>query len=329
MDALKKFGLHFKEMKKLRKQKEQERQRKRAEILLDRRIAGLKKLDPIRIFAKKLDLKVPNGEYEVPVRIFFSSEEESREAVGTYSGGVFLFLHGGGWATESVDTYERICTELAETCGQPVLAVEYRRSPEFRFPTALLDCYAVAEALYGGKLLKAVRPEQITLIGDSAGGNLAAALVLRAKDRGDFLPARQILIYPALWNDYTERSPFPSVRENGQGYLLTSAKMEEYLNLYQNSPEDRENPYFAPLLRDTLSGMPDTLILTAEKDPLRDEGEAYARRLADAGNRVELHRIEGAQHGFFALGIRQLHVAESLKLIKEYLEKECGTSSTD
>ncbi len=292
------------------------------EILRDRRIAELKKLDPIRIFARKLDVQVRNGEHEVPVRIFFSTEEKSREDLARYEGGVFLFFHGGGWATESVDTYERICTELAQTCGQPVLAVEYRRAPEHRFPTALSDSYVAARELYQGNILQRIRPEQITLIGDSAGGNLAAAVSLLARDREEFRPARQILIYPALWNDYTETSPYPSVRENGTGYLLTSAKMEEYLELYQRTPADRQSPYFAPLLAKELSGMPDSLILTAEKDPLRDEGEEYAQRLRQAGCQVELHRLKGAQHGFFGIGIGPLHVTESLALIRAFMKTE-------
>ena len=122
--------------------------------------------------------------------------------------------------------------------------------------------------LYGTSVLPA-DPDRITIIGDSAGGNLAAAVCLKARDTGEFIPKKQILIYPALNNCYTEGSPYKSVQENGEGYLLTAVKMEDYLKLYESSPEDRQNPYFAPILEKDLSHMPETLILTAEFDPLR------------------------------------------------------------
>lgn len=142
-----------------------------------------------------------------------------------------------------------------------------------------------------------------------------------ARDKGEFTPRRQILIYPALGNCYTEESPYRSVQENGSDYLLTSVKMEDYLKLYQSSAEDRQNPYFAPILEKDLRNLPETLILTAEYDPLRDEGEVYGRKLHAAGNHVEVHRIYGAFHGFFALGIKFLHVQESFKYINRFLNK--------
>ena len=112
------------------------------------------------------------------------------------------------------------------------------------------------------------------------------------------------------------------MQENGRDYLLTAVKMEDYLKLYESSSEDRMNPYFAPLMEKDLSNMPDTLILTAEFDPLRDEGEEYGRRLKEAGNYVEVHRIPNALHGFFALGIRFLHVQESFEIMNSFLRKE-------
>lgn len=123
--------------------------------------------------------------------------------------------------------------------------------------------------------LLGITPDQITLIGDSAGGNLAAVVSLMARDRGEFLPRQQILLYPATNNDHTENSPFDSVRTNGKGYLLTSKRMVDYMALYRSSDEDLQNPYYAPILCSDLSDQPRTLIITAEFDPLRDEGEAY------------------------------------------------------
>ena len=224
--------------------------------------------------------------------------------------------------TESIDNYERICARLADATGQYVVAVEYRLAPEDKFPSGLEDCYAVAKVLYRGEFVLNVKPENITLIGDSAGGNLCAALSLMARDRGEFMPDRQILIYPATYNDYTENSPFPSVKENGTDYLLTAGKMQDYIDLYARDEEDKKNPYFAPYVAEDVSNQPDTLILTSEFDPLRDEGEAYGKRLKEAGNRVEIHRIKDALHGYFALGIKQLHVQESFTYINAFLKGE-------
>lgn len=293
------------------------------EVESARRLADLKRLDAMRIFLKKLDAKVYNGDYEVPIRLYFPTEELMKdETVKRYPVPVMLFFHGGGWVTESVENYDRVCARMAQSTGHIVVSVQYRLAPEHRFPAALMDCYAAARALYANRLPVAAAPGLITVAGDSAGGNLAAAVALMARDRGEFAIERQILIYPALNNCYTEASPYPSVRENGKGYLLTAVKMEDYLNLYQRSPLDRQNPYFAPLLERNLSNMPRTLILTAEYDPLRDEGEAYAGRLREAGNTVELHRIPEALHGFFALGIKFFHVQESFRYMNDFLKRE-------
>lgn len=292
------------------------------EVEASRRLADIKKLDAMRIFFKTLDTKVYNGNHEVPIRLYFPSEEAmSGEPVEGEKYPVLLFFHGGGWVTESVENYDRVCSRMAQSTGHIVMSVEYRLAPEYRFPVPLEDCYAAAKALYTGHLVLPADPDRITIIGDSAGGNLAAAVCLKARDTGDFAPKKQILIYPAVSNCYTKKSPYKSVQENGQDYLLTAVKMEDYLKLYESSTEDRQNPYFAPILAKDLSHMPETLILTAEFDPLRDEGEEYGKRLKKANNYVEIHRIPHALHGYFALGIRFLHVQESFEIMNCFLNK--------
>lgn len=292
------------------------------EVEASRRLADIKRLDAMRIFVKKLDTKVYNGTYEVPVRLYFPSEEAmSGKPVEGEKYPVLLFFHGGGWVTESVENYDRVCSRMAQSTGHIVMSVEYRLAPEYRFPIPFDDCYEAAKALYTGRLVLPVAPDRITIIGDSAGGNLAAAVCLKARDTGDFAPKKQILIYPAVNNCYTKKSPYKSVQENGQDYLLTAVKMEDYLKLYESSTEDRQNPYFAPILAKDLSHMPETLILTAEFDPLRDEGEEYGKRLKEANNYVEIHRIPDALHGYFALGIRFLHVQESFEIMNCFLNK--------
>lgn len=287
------------------------------EVEASRHLADLKRIDPLKIFYKKADYKVYNGEHEVPVRIFFPNEKSyEHENLGAREQKVMLFFHGGGWATDSIDNYERICARLAHATDHLVIAVEYRLAPEYKFPCALEDCYAVARKVY-----EEGNPKDITLIGDSAGGNLTAALSLLARDRREFLPQRQILIYPAVNSDYSENSPFASVKENGTDYLLTAGKMRDYISLYASREEDLTNPYFAPIYAKDLSAQPKTLVITAEYDPLRDEGEAYAQKLKDAGNYVEVERIKDALHGYFALGIKNLHVKESFDIMNGFLRR--------
>jgi acetyl esterase/lipase len=276
------------------------------EVEASRHLADLKRLDPLKIFYRKINYPIYNGEFEIPTRIFFP-HESAFENGGPNLYKVMLFIHGGGWVTESVDNYERICARLANATEQVVVSIDYRLAPENKFPTGLEDCYAVARAVFTNRFILNTDPEDITLIGDSAGGNLTAALSLMARDRGEFIPKRQILIYPAVYNDYSENSPFDSVRENGTDYLLTAGKMRDYI---------------APLLEEDLSNQPDTLIITAEYDPLRDEGEAYGLRLEEAGNHVEIRRIKDALHGYFALGIKNFHVKESFDYINRFLGNE-------
>lgn len=287
------------------------------DVEVSRQLADLKRLDPMKIFYKKMDLQVYNGDYEVPIRVFFPDEASCLEKDQIKGRKIMLFLHGGGWATEHVENYERVCSRMAQATGQTVAAVEYRLAPEHKFPTGLMDCYAVARALYTHP---DTMPEDITLIGDSAGGNLAAALSIMARDRGEFMPKRQILIYPAVNNDYSENSPYLSVRRYGTEYLLTAGKMRDYINFYASAEEDKRSKYLAPLMETDYSNQPDTLILTAECDPLRDEGEEYGRRLKEAGNQVEIHRIQDALHGFFALGVKYYHVQESFAIINRFLD---------
>lgn len=260
---------------------------------------------------KNWDHKVISGGREITVRIYTPQEKKSKK--------ILLFFHGGGWVTESIDTYNSICMNLADNTHCKVVSVEYRLAPENPFPCGLDDCYAVAKELYLNAACFSASPDDIVLIGDSAGGNLAAAVSLRARDEGAFSVTRQILIYPATYHDHTESSPFPSVLENGKDYLLTSKRICDYMELYQSCPEDLHNPYFAPLLAKSFENQPDTLVITAEFDPLRDEGEAYAQRLKEAGADVTLYRMEDALHGFFSLDPRYAAVQKAYSLINDFL----------
>ena len=154
------------------------------EVESARRLADIKKLDPIRIFLRKLDMEIYNGDYKVPIRLFFPDEKMEEHGAKE----AILFFHGGGWTTESVETYDRVCARMAQSTGQIVVSVEYRLAPEHRFPTGLEDCYAAAQAMLRGEILPEVTPENVTIMGDSAGGNLAAAVCLMARDKKELLP---------------------------------------------------------------------------------------------------------------------------------------------
>lgn len=256
------------------------------------------------------DRKVYCGDHVVPVRIY-PPPEDGQKAPS------LIFFHGGGWVSGNIDSYDGVCCDMARMIGSWVISVDYRLAPENPFPAGLEDCYAITRELHRERLAGA--GDDLTIVGDSAGGNLAAALSLMARDRGEFRISRQILIYPALNNDYSENSRFPSVIENGTDYLLTSKRINDYMELYLSDEKDLENPYFAPLLAGSLENQPSTLIITAEYDPLRDEGEFYGEQLRLAGNDVWTHRLADALHGCFSLPVSFANVKEIHKVMREFL----------
>lgn len=272
------------------------------------------------------DHKVSSIDYEIPVRIFMPPEKESINNTNLHDDSlakrkILIFFHGGGFVTGNIDNYSSICANMAKQTGNLVVSVDYRLAPEYHFPAAPEDCYAVTREIFMDANLFGVKEEDITLIGDSAGGNLAAVVSLMARDRGEFLPSKQILLYPSTGNDYSETSPFPSVLVNGTDYLLTAKRINDFLDLYKSCDEDLINPYLAPILSTDLSKQPRTLIITAQYDPLRDEGEAYGKKLYEFGNEAEVFRMKNALHGFLSLPKRFVHVKKSYELINQFLIK--------
>ncbi len=262
--------------------------------------------------------------YEIPVRVFTPLDIDFSLKSGLHVNedhkGTILFFHGGGWANGNVDFYADTCMKMALKLERRVVAVDYRRSPEYRFPTAAEDCYAVARALFQGNLLPDVDPQHVVLFGDSAGGNLAAVVSLMALDRKEFTPETQIFIYPLTYNDHGPDSPFESMHTNGEDYLLTQEDIEGYIGMYLSKPEDAMDPYFAPLLREDLSHQPRTLVISAEYCPLRDEGETYAARLEDDGNEVECYRVLDAVHGYFLYPTVLGFVRDTYRIIEHFLD---------
>lgn len=281
----------------------------------ERRMVNLTHPHLMKPFYQMWDQQVLSEGHEIPVRLFFPMK-------GGNDRPLLIFFHGGGFVVGNINSYSKICTHMANITGHIVLSVDYRLAPEHPFPAGLEDCYAVVKEVVHSPLLEHNVKHGVFLIGDSAGGNLAAAVSLLARDRGEFQIARQILLYPATYYDHSENSPFPSVKENGSDYLLTSKRMVDYMNLYVADKRDFKNPYVAPLLAEDLSHQPETLIITAQYDLLRDEGEAYGKRLHEAGNKVSIYRMPDAIHGFIALSPLFPEVKECYKIINRFLSKE-------
>lgn len=251
---------------------------------------------------------------EIPVRVFLP-KEHTRE-------GISLFFHGGGWATGDVDTYASACRTMADLTGQTVAAVDYRLAPEHPFPAGLDDCLAVTRRLLG-----VVDARDVVLVGDSAGGNLTAAVTLVLRAEGHEQPAAQVLLYPVLqWDHDPETSPFPSVAEYGTGLRLTSIEVHDYLSMYEPDPDRRREPLVSPLAADDLSGLPRALVMTAELDLLRDEGEAYGYALRAAGTPARIERVDGALHGFISLPRLARPLTHAYQLINSFLDGDLADS---
>jgi acetyl esterase len=232
------------------------------------------------------DRTIPGPAGEIPVRVYTPAGEGPKP--------VIVYFHGGGWVIGELDTVDNPLRRIANRTGAVVVSVDYRLAPEHVYPAAFDDSYAatawVAEhaAELGGD------PERIAVSGDSAGGNLAAAVAIAARDRQGPRLAAQLLIYPVTDFDFTTES----YGQNGEGYLLTKGSMQWFWAHYLGAQDLGKDPYACPARADDLAGLPPAFVATAEFDPLRDEGEAYAAKLRIAGVDVTAKRYDGMLHGF-------------------------------
>lgn len=233
--------------------------------------------------ARVSDFSIPTSEGEIPARRYVPAD----------AAGVILWIHGGGWVICDLDTHDAMCRLLANESGCEVVAIDYRLAPEHPFPAPLEDCW---DALRW--VAEQAGEQPVIVAGDSAGGNMAAVCALRARDRGGPELVLQVLVYPATSGDLTTESAIKY--GSGRDTFLTVAEMEWFWAHYVGAADD-SGPEFRPLRADDHSDLPPTIVVTAEYDPLRDDGFAYVETLRAAGVPVTHHHYDDVVHAFFSL----------------------------
>ncbi|EAD9429608.1 alpha/beta hydrolase [Listeria monocytogenes] len=259
---------------------------------------------------KKID--GPAG--KIPIRIYTPQEDGPFE--------IIVYYHGGGFVLGGLQTHDAIARKLVQTTGARVVTVDYRLAPENPFPAAVEDAYAALLWVQNHRTSLRAKSSDIIVAGDSVGGNLATVVTQIAKSKGKPNITAQILLYPAT--DIFSRDAsvlYPSMDEFAEGYVLTKESLDKFFKLYIANASDRKyDPLVAPIRSKDLVGLPKTFIATAEFDPLRDQGEAYAKKLKDAGVEVFAKRFEKVPHGFMTTNSEATD--ETYELISEFLEEK-------
>jgi acetyl esterase len=258
---------------------EEARKRMRATLITRGEPLGLESVD---------DVVVPTGRGGLRLRLY-------RPTVGVLP--VALFLHGGGWTLNDLDTHDALCRRLAQRSGWLLASLDYRRAPEHKHPAPLEDAYVAYRWLLDNAGRIGCDSAIAAVVGESSGATTVAALTLVLRDSGAPMPSYQAIAYPMM--DAPGR--WPSHTERGSGYTLDREMAEWFFGQYVEAGYDRDDPYLFPLLAPDLSGLPPALVMTAEFDPLRDEGVAYAAKLAEAGVAVEHVHADDQMHSFLLL----------------------------
>ena len=255
--------------------------------------------------------RIPGPDEDIELRIYLPRTPAPTAGL--------VYFHGGGWVIGDLDSHDETCRRLCSGAGVRVVSVHYRRAPETTYPGAAEDCYAATVWVAEHAAELGVDAGRIAVGGDSAGGNLAAAVTLMARERGGPALRFQLLIYPVTNADFETAS----YRDNAEGYLLTRRAMQWFWDQYVPDVDQRREPYAAPLRAESLTGLPPALVQTAEFDPLRDEGEAYAAALERAGVEVSSTRYDGLIHGFFgmqdAVAAARPALDEAVAALREHL----------
>jgi acetyl esterase len=248
--------------------------------------------------AELRDLAIPGPAGPIPARLYRPSSGGTLPAL--------VFFHGGGWVVGNIESHDTMCRHLANRAGCAVVSVDYRLAPEHKFPAAVEDCFAATAWVADNPASLGVDPKRLAVGGDSAGGNLAATVSLMARDRSMPRISYQLLIYPAVDAAMTH----PSIESFAEGYLLTRATMRWFYEQYLRAPQDAADWRVSPLAAADLAGVAPAFVLTAGFDPLCDEGDAYAARLAAAGVAVRHRRFADQIHGF-AMNGKIIRAAEA------------------
>src|SRR3989454_1753470 len=236
--------------------------------------------------ARTEDVTIPGPLGQIPIRVYTPVEK------GTLP--VLVYFHGGGWVVGNLDTVDQFCRMIANAASCIVVSVNYRHAPEHKFPAAVEDAYAGTRWASQDAHTFRGDPARLAVGGSSAGGNLAAAVALAARDRGGPPLCFQLLIVPVIDHNFDTLS----YRDNAEGYGLAAEGMRWYWRHYLSSEADGRHPYASPLRAPSLGELPPAFVATAEFDPLRDEGEAYAARLRNEGVPTTHKRYAGMVHGF-------------------------------
>lgn len=262
-------------------------------------------------FSNIKDSTIEVSTEKIPVRIY------TPEGNGNFP--IIIYSHGGFWIEGNRDTCDNVCRKLSQNTKAIVISVDYRLAPENPFPAGLNNVYNILQWTY--KNAKSINGDEknIAVVGDSAGGNLSAAVSLMSRDKNGPPIVCQVLIYPST-NIFELKTKSWSYFANK--FNISVEDMEKYISLYAPREEDRKNPYASPLLSKDFSKLPDTLVITAEIDPLRDEGEYYGEKLKESGVQVDISRYEGIIHGFITMDKITNKADDALNEISLFLQKE-------
>lgn len=240
----------------------------------------------------------------IPLRIFNPTSSEK----------ILIYIHGGGWISGSLDTHTNICFKLANVLKRKVISIGYSLAPEHPFPEGLNECFKVCQ-----KIMHENAWENVAIMGDSAGANLAMGVSLMALHQRSFRFSKIILVYPSCQTNYSKDTCFLSLTQNDKKGFLSLEGLEDYMKLYLKNPEDYQNKYVNILKNKRLFGLSKTLIITASLDPLHDEGLALAKKLKKHLVSVKYYDLKGAIHGYLTHVFDKKYTELTIELIKEFL----------
>lgn len=263
---------------------------------------------PIEVHAiRDEQIAMRDGE-KIRIRIYQPSDQENLPLI--------IFFHGGGFVTRTVESHDLVCRRLSHVNNAVVVSVDYRLAPEYKFPIPHQDCYDATTWIVNNIEKLHGNPDNITVMGDSAGGNLATVVSILARDNSGPKISKQVLIYPTV----DARLDHPSIDKFAKGYFLTKPLMQWFLDHYKSKEEDIYNPLMSPLLMEDLSNLPPAFVFTAAFDPLKDEGEAYAKKLEAAGNQVVFKEYPNVIHGFINMPKMSKECLEAHEDIRGFLK---------